>query len=257
MDILQLLSDLLIKNGLLTALACVGATLWFSNFLSTNATRGRFHGTAIAVLLGLTLAYVGGRLTGGKNGLVDIPIFAGLGLLGGSMLRDMAIVSTAFGVRFADLRNSGWIGLISLLVGTLLSFVSGAVVAIVCGYRDASSITTMGAGAMTYIVGPVTGTAVGASSEVIALSIAAGLIKAICVMMATPVLAKSIGLDNPRSAMIYGGIMGTNVGVMAGLAATDPKLVPYGAMTATFYTGLGCLVCPSVFYFVVRQFTTL
>ena len=29
---------------------------------------------------------------------------------------------------------------------------------------------------------------------------------------------------------------------LAGLAATDPKLVPYGAMTATFYTGLGCLL---------------
>ncbi len=257
MDILQSLNQLLIKNGLLTALACVGVMLWFSNFLSTRVTRGRFHGTAIAVMLGLIMAYLGGRVTGGKNGLADIPIFAGLGFLGGSMLRDMAIVSTAFGVRFADLRNSGWVGLVSLLVGILLSFVSGVFVAILCGYRDAASITTIGAGAMTYIVGPVTGTAIGASSEVIALSIAAGLIKAICVMMATPVLAKSIGLDNPRSAMIYGGIMGTNVGVMAGLAATDPKLVPYGAMTATFYTGLGCLICPSVFYFFVRQFAAI
>lgn len=47
--------------------------------------------------------------------------------------------------------------------------------------------------------------------------------------------------------------MGTNSGVMAGLAATDPKLVPYGAMTATFYTGLGCLLGPSVVFMVVRQ----
>jgi hypothetical protein len=46
--------------------------------------------------------------------------------------------------------------------------------------------------------------------------------------------------------------MGTNSGVMAGLAATDPKLVPYGAMTATFYTGLGCLLGPSFFYLVIR-----
>jgi malonate transporter MadM subunit len=256
-DILETLSGLLVHNGLLAAFACVGATVWFSHFLSAFVTRGRVHGTAIAVLLGLILSYVGGSLTGGKNGLADVPIFAGLGLLGGSMLRDMAIVSTAFGVRFTDLRDSGWVGLLSLLVGTVLSFASGVIAAFVFGYRDASSITTIGAGAMTYIVGPVTGTAVGASSDVIALSIATGLIKAICVMMATPFLAKSIGLDNPRSAMIYGGIMGTNVGVMAGLAATDPKLVPYGAMTATFYTGLGCLVCPSVFFFVVRLFTVL
>jgi malonate transporter MadM subunit len=52
--------------------------------------------------------------------------------------------------------------------------------------------------------------------------------------------------------MIFGGLMGTNSGVMAGLAATDPKLVPYGAMTATFYTGLGCLLGPSVLFFFVR-----
>ena len=39
--------------------------------------------------------------------------------------------------------------------------------------------------------------------------------------------------------------------VAAGLAATDPKLVPYGAMTATFYTGVGCLLAPSVLYLLV------
>jgi len=43
--------------------------------------------------------------------------------------------------------------------------------------------------------------------------------------------------------------MGTTSGVAAGLAATDARLVPYGAMTATFYTGFGCLLAPSVLYF--------
>jgi malonate transporter MadM subunit len=124
----------------------------------------------------------------------------------------------------------------------------------VFGYRDPVSITTIGAGAATYIVGPVTGTALQASSEVIALSITAGLVKAITVMISTPFLAKAIGLNNPRAAMIFGGLMGTNSGVMAGLAATDPKLVPYGAMTATFYTGLGCLLGPSLLFIVVRAF---
>ena len=52
--------------------------------------------------------------------------------------------------------------------------------------------------------------------------------------------------------MVYGGLMGTNSGVAAGLAATDPKLVPYGVMTATFYTGLGCLLCPSVLFLAVK-----
>jgi malonate transporter MadM subunit len=86
-----------------------------------------------------------------------------------------------------------------------------------------------------------------------ALSIATGLVKAIAVMMATPFLAPFIGLNNPRAAMIFGGLMGTNSGVMAGLAATDPKLVPYGAMTATFYTGLGCLLGPSLFFMIIRS----
>jgi hypothetical protein len=46
--------------------------------------------------------------------------------------------------------------------------------------------------------------------------------------------------------------MGTNSGVMAALAATDPKLVPYGAMTATFFTGLGCLLGPSLVFMINR-----
>ena len=50
------------------------------------------------------------------------------------------------------------------------------------------SFTTIGAGACTYIVGPVTGSAIGASSEVIAISIAAGVIKSIVVTVATPSL---------------------------------------------------------------------
>ena len=66
------------------------------------------------------------------------------------------------------------------------------------------------------------------------------------------VVAKWIGLDNPRSALIFGGLMGTTSGVAGGLAATDEKLVPYGAMTATFYTGLGCLLGPSVVFMVFR-----
>ncbi len=45
--------------------------------------------------------------------------------------------------------------------------------------------------------------------------------------------------------------MGTVSGVAGGLAATDPKLVPYGALTATFHTGIGCLVGPSIFYLTV------
>ena len=71
-------------------------------------------------------------------------------------------------------------------------------------------------------------------------------------MVGTPMIARLIGLNNPKSAMAYGGLMGTTSGVAGGLAATDKRLVPYGAMTATFYTGIGCLLGPSVFYVVLR-----
>ncbi|MFN7560593.1 MAG: malonate transporter subunit MadM, partial [Prosthecobacter sp.] len=168
------------------------------------------------------------------------------------IIRDNANFYNANGLRMEEFIKSGVIGMLSLFLGLFVSFFAGGAVAFAFGYRDPVSITTIGAGAATYIVGPVTGTALQASSEVIALSIAAGLVKAIAVMIATPFLAKAIGLNNPRAAMIFGGLMGTNSGVMAGLAATDPKLVPYGAMTATFYTGLGCLLGPSVVFMIVR-----
>jgi malonate transporter MadM subunit len=246
------LSDVLIKNGLLFAFAFVGLTMWLSYWVSNQFTNGRIHGSAIAILAGLVLAYVGGVTTGGSKGLADIPLFAGIGLMGGAMLRDFAIVATAFGVDFSEIRKAGLSGVVALLAGVFVSFAVGAVIAFAFGYTDAVSMTTIGAGAATYIVGPVTGTALGASSEVIALSVAAGLVKSVLVMIGTPFVARAIGLDNARTAMVYGGLMGTTSGVAGGLAATDPRLVPYGAMTATFYTGLGCLMGPSIIYFAIR-----
>lgn len=250
--IFDLLGQVLIRNGLIAAFVFVGVTVWISYFISDRLTRGRIHGSAIAILIGLALAYVGGVTTGGDQGLADVEILAGVGLLGGAMLRDFAIIATAFGVQLDEIRRAGTCAIVSLFVGVLGSFVLGAIVAHAFGYSDPVSMTTIGAGAATYIVGPVTGTAIGASSEVVALSIAAGLVKSILVMTGTPFVARYIGLDNPRSAMVYGGLMGTTSGVAGGLAATDPKLVPYGAMTATFYTGLGCLLGPSVVFVVIR-----
>lgn len=248
----DVLTDVLVKNGLLTAFAVVGATIWVSYWLSRVLTNGRLHGSAIAIMIGLALAYAGGVSSGGHKGLADIKLLSGIGFMGGAMLRDFAIVSTAFGVSFNEIRKAGLSGVVSLFTGVLLSFVVGAAVALAFGYSDAVSMTTIGAGAVTYIVGPVTGAALGASSDVMALSIAAGLVKSVLVMIGTPFMAPYIGLDNPRSAMVFGGLMGTTSGVAGGLAATDPKLVPYGAMTATFYTGLGCLMGPSVLFIATR-----
>ena len=239
-------------NGLLVAFGFVGVVMLVAAALSKHVARGRLHASAIAIALGLLLAWAAGRATGGKNGVADYPLLAGVGVLGGAMFRDFAIVATAFGARVSDLRAAGWVGVLSIPLGVVLSFTVGALVAVGFGLKDPAEIATIGAGAATYIVGPVTGASLGVSSAIISLSIAAGLVKAVLVMVLTPLLARRIGLDNPASAMIYGGIMGTTSGVTGGLAATDPKLVPYGAMTSTFYTGMGCLLAPSVLYLAVK-----
>ena len=248
----ETLTAVLSKNALITAFLFIGFLMWLSYFLSEKLTRGQIHGSAVAITIGLVLAYLGGQYTGGSKGLADIAIFSGVGIMGGAMFRDFAIVATAFGVKTDELKKAGWIGAASVIIGVALSFFIGVLIAVSFGYTDPVAISTIGAGAATYIVGPVTGTALGASSDVIALSVAAGLTKSVLVMVGTPFVAKRIGLNNPYSAMIYGGLMGTTSGVAAGLAATDPKLVPYGAMTATFYTGAGCLLAPSLLFLIVR-----
>ncbi|WP_347548547.1 malonate transporter subunit MadM [Pseudalkalibacillus hwajinpoensis] len=249
----EILSNVFKDNGLIVSFAVIGAAMYISYFISDKLTRGRLHGSAVAIIVGLVLAYIGGVTTGGEQGLSDVGIFAGIGLMGGGMLRDFAIVATAFGASFDEIKKAGLSGVLALFLGVIVSFIVGVVIAYAFGYTDAVSLTTIGAGAATYIVGPVTGTALGASSEVITLSIAAGLVKSILTMIGTPFIAKYIGLNNPRSAIVYGGLMGTTSGVAGGLAATDPKLVPYGAMTATFYTGLGCLLVPSVLFLITRS----
>lgn len=249
----EMIFNVLNHNALLTAFAFIGLVMWVSALLSKYLTFGRVHGSAIAILVGLALAFWGGLATGGQKGLADVAGLSGVGLMGGAMLRDFAIVATAFEVDVEQAKKAGIIGFVALLLGTVLPFIIGVVVAYGFGYRDAISLTTIGAGAVTYIVGPVTGAAIGATSAVMALSIATGVLKAILVMIGTPLLAHLIGLNNPRSAMVFGGLMGTVSGVSAGLAATDRRLVPYGALTATFHTGLGCLLGPSVLYLVVKM----
>ena len=249
---LHMIEHVFKEQNLVAAFAVIGAVMWLSLAISKRFTAGRVHGSAIAILMGLALAYAGGLMTGGQKGLADVPVFAGIGLMGGAMLRDFAIVATAFEVDVVEARKAGLLGVLSLGLGTILPFIVGVAAALSFGYSDAISVTTIGAGAITYIVGPVTGAALGADSTVIALSIATGVLKAVIVMVGTPFVARMIGLDNPRSAMAFGGLMGTVSGVAGGLAATDPKLVPYGALTATFHTGIGCLVGPSIFYLVMR-----
>lgn len=244
------LVKLLDKNGLVFAFLLVGSIIWISYKVSSKITKNKIPGAAIAISLGLLIAYLGE----GEKGIASVPAFSGLAILGGSMLRDFSIVSTALGASFTEIKKTGIVGLLSLLIGTCIAFFAGGCIAYLMGYTDAKSFATIGAGACTFIVGPVTGSAIGASSDVIAISIAIGVIKSVFVTIVTPFVADRLGINNPQSAMIFGGLVGSTSGVSAGLATTNPSLVPYGALTATFHTAVGCLLCPSILYFIVTIF---
>ena len=248
MDIAAMITKLFVKNGMIFGFMLLGVIMYVS-FKLGALTKGRVHGSAIAIFLGLVLAYIGGEMTGGSKGIADVPLFAGMGLVGGAMFRDFAIVSTAFGADLREIKKVGWRGVASLSIAEFICLVAGIAVPYPLGYTSVVDMVTIGAGVATFVVGPVTGAALGASSEVIAISIAAGVVKSVLVMVVTPFVAKPLAINNPQSAMAFGGIMGTTSGTAAGIAAVNPKLVPYCAMTATFFTGLGCLLFPSVFYF--------
>ena len=252
MNIIEIIKNIFINNAFVMSFLFIALGVFVSSVISKYIFKGKLPSSAVAIIVGLIAAYIWGIITGGSNGIADIDVFTGIGILGGSSLRDFAIISTAYGASLSELKRSGLIGAVSLIVGVSFAFVLGTVFAVMFGYTDPVEITTIAAGTVTFITGAVTGSAVGASSDIIALAIAIGVVKSIVVMIATPLLAKAMRLDNFRSAMVYGGIMGTTSGVSAGLAATDQKLVPYGAMTATFFTGLACLLCPTVFYGLVN-----
>lgn len=248
------LNNFLGAGSIVTGFLFSGVIILFSDFLSKKLTKGRLHPSAIAIFFGLILAYVGGVISGGEKGMADVAAFGGLGILGGSALRDFTIIASSYGASVEEVKKCGWACPISLLVGVTSAFFIGAVVAIGFGYTDAVSITTIAAGAVTFVVGPITGTALGAASEVLALSVTVGLVKTVLIMILTPLVAKKIGLTSPKMAMIFGGLVGSTSGISAGLAATDPTLVPYGTMVATFYSGTGCLLCPSLLYAIVNLF---
>lgn len=248
---MELLEKIVDKNAFIFSFLVIGILIFISFWISEKLTNNKIPGSAIAITLGLGLAYFGG-----KKGIADIPLFSGMAFLGGSMMRDFSIVATAMGAEFSEIKRAGMIGVISLFFGVFLSFFTGVFIAYSMGYNDPISLATIGAGACTFVVGPITGSALGASSEIIAISIAIGVIKSILVTIGTPIVAKRIGLNNPVTAMVFGGVIGTTSGVAAGLASVDEKLVPYGALTATFYTGLGCLLCPSLFFYLIKLFIT-
>ena len=135
--LMDIIETVFVRNNLIVAFAVVGATIWFSYLLADKLTGGRIHGSAIAIALGLLAAWWGGATTGGSAGVADMALLGGIGLMGGGMLRDFAIVATAFGVQLSELKKAGVAGVISIFAGVIVSFVVGGIVAVLFGYTDA------------------------------------------------------------------------------------------------------------------------
>ena len=142
MDFAAMFMKVCTKNGLVFSFMLIGVITLITYKLS-GLTKGKVHGSAIAIFAGLVLAYIGGITTGGSKGLASIPMFAGVGMMGGGMFRDFAIIATAFGVKLDELKKAGLAGALALVVSTVLSFYLGAIVAWAFGYTDAVSMATI------------------------------------------------------------------------------------------------------------------
>lgn len=119
MDFAAMFMKVCTKNGLVFSFMLIGIITLITYKLS-GLTKGKVHGSAIAIFAGLVLAYIGGITTGGSKGLASIPMFAGVGMMGGGMFRDFAIVSTAFGADLREIKKCGVVGVVSLLMGVLI-----------------------------------------------------------------------------------------------------------------------------------------
>ena len=99
------LSSFLSGTGLVTAFLISGLVILLSNWIAKKLTKGRIHHSAIAILIGLILAYIGGSVTGGEKGLADVAAFSGLGILGGAALRDFAIIAASCGANLKEVKK--------------------------------------------------------------------------------------------------------------------------------------------------------
>lgn len=77
-DVLDTIVDLIEDNALLFAFALVGLVMLIGGWIGKTLTRGQVAGSAVAILLGLLLAYFGGLQEGGEKGLADVSLFSGL-----------------------------------------------------------------------------------------------------------------------------------------------------------------------------------
>src|SRR4030095_15046254 len=133
------LEKFFVQNGLIVAFLVVAIIMLVSSFISNRLLKKKIPDSALAIFFGLVLAYVGGSIAKGTRGIADISMFSGFGLMGGAMFRDFAVVSTAMGASFDEVKKSGLIGVLSLIIGVVGTFLLGALLAIAFGYSDAKS----------------------------------------------------------------------------------------------------------------------
>ena len=74
---MELIENLIGKNGLVFGFLLVGLIMLISSWLSKSMTRNKIPSVAIAIIIGLVVAGLGE-----EKGIASFPIFAGLGLLG-------------------------------------------------------------------------------------------------------------------------------------------------------------------------------
>ena len=98
------LIKLLDKNGLVFAFLIVSVIMFLSYYIGKKLTNNKIPGAAIAISVGLIIAYFGR-----EKGVASIPAFSGMAILGGSMLRDFSIVSTAMGASYTEIKKTGLI----------------------------------------------------------------------------------------------------------------------------------------------------
>ena len=113
---MEIIKEILDKNGLIFAFLLVGLIMSFSFWISKKIGN-KIPAVALAVFIGLVIA-----LFGQKKGISDVQFFSGMALLGGSMLRDFSIVATAMGAEIDKIKQAGLAGLISLVLGVFFSF---------------------------------------------------------------------------------------------------------------------------------------
>ena len=122
------LTGILDKNGLIFAFLLVGFIMYLSYFISKRFTKHTIPGAAIAISVGLIIAYFGG-----EKGVASVPAFSGMAILGGSMMRDFSIVGTAMGASFSEIKKTGLVGLLCLVLGTVLAFFIGGTIGFLMG----------------------------------------------------------------------------------------------------------------------------